>query len=421
MSTNPPENKKPEQLTPAKPAPEETTLILDNLKPPMNGESQKVVAPAVATPATLVPAPVADSAANSAKQPAAETVSDKTVVHMEPVTVTPKQDAAPATPAAPAMPAAPAAPASATDDTLPKKSSSAEQRIASASPVMSAPPQLSMEEPSSADIENPYILSGAVDRARLVAQTRLFRSYVEKNAKQFVGENIKSILDIGCGEGQLSLVFARLFPEAKVIGVDKDERAIEAAQRAAKGMPNVEFQVGDILQSLPAGPFDLVYESLVLMHIPGTKQIIKSVYDVLKPGGLLWTKDLHPNMETAVDHPAFARLSKWMGTAMDRIGAPWRIGGELAPILTDARFKIIRTEEETYTLGTRSTEERITMAINLGAIYNARKLMTRVLQVPEIEMENAYKEIVAAMMAPNGPRGNFTYMNVISQRPETPQ
>src|SRR5262249_55626604 len=157
---------------------------------------------------------------------------------------------------------------------------------------------------------------------------------------------------------------------------------------------------------LPSGPFDLVYESLVLMHIPGTPKIIKSIFDVLKPGGRLWTKDLHPNMETAVDHPAFERLSKWMGTTMDRIGAPWRIGGELAPLLTNTGFKILKTDEEIYTLGTRSAEERVTMAINLGALYNARKLMARVLQVPEIEMENAYKQIVAAMLAPGGPRGN---------------
>src|SRR5262249_32506342 len=115
------------------------------------------------------------------------------------------------------------------------------------------------------DIENPYVLSGEIDRARLVAQTRLFRSYIEKNAKQFVGEDVKSILDLGCGEGQLALVFAKLYPQAKILGIDKDEKAIEVAQRAAKGTPNVEFQVGDILQGLPSGPFDLVYESLVLM------------------------------------------------------------------------------------------------------------------------------------------------------------
>jgi hypothetical protein len=58
------------------------------------------------------------------------------------------------------------------------------------------------------------------------------------------------------------------------------------------------------------------------------------------------------------------------------------------------------------------------MAINLGAIYNARKLMTRVLQVPEVEIEQTYKELLGVMMAPNGPRGDFTYVNRISQRPE---
>jgi SAM-dependent methyltransferase len=395
MSNNIPENNAAEQSTPAKPPSEAKPPTLDAVKTPVNDKTQ--IFPELAAQAPANAAPVT----NSPQPPSADSIPEKTQLHMSPIADSP------------------VAPKLATDDTLPRKSSTSEQPIVSPTPETSAPAQPALEEPSPADIENPYILSGEVDRARLVAQTRLFRSYIEKNAKQFIGEDIKSILDIGCGEGQLTLVFARLFPEAKIIGIDKDEKAIEAAQRATKGMPNVEFRVGDILQGLPTGPFDLVYASLVLMHIPGTPGIIKSVYDVLKPGGLLWTKDLHPNMETALDHPAFARLSKWMGTAMDRIGAPWRIGGELAPILSNTGFKILRTEEEIYTLGIRSAEERITMAINLGALYNARKLMTRVLQVPEIEMENAYKELVAAMMAPNGPRGNFVYMNVVSQRPTT--
>lgn len=269
------------------------------------------------------------------------------------------------------------------------------------------------------DVENPYILSGEVDRARLVAQTRLFRGYIEKNAKQFVGENIKSILDLGCGEGQITQVLARLYPTAQVVGIDRDEKAIEAAQRAAKDIPNIKFEVGDVLKELPAGPFDLVYESIVLQHVPGTPKVLNAIYNVLKPGGYLWTKDLHTSYITAIDHPAWKRLMDWLVLAADKIGAPWRIGSELPPILTAAGFTVLRSEKEVYPVGNISTEGRISMSINFGAVYNARKMISKVLPVTESDIEQAYKELIGVMLAPNGPQSEYLYINTISQRPET--
>ncbi len=268
-----------------------------------------------------------------------------------------------------------------------------------------------------ADVENPYILSSEVDRARLVAQTRLFRQYIEENAKRFIGENIKSVLDLGCGEGQLTLVFARLYPGARIVGIDRDEKAIEVAKRAAKGMPNVEFQVGDVQEHLPAGPFDLIYESLVLLHVAKTAQTVKLAYDALRPGGYFWSKEFHPMVRTAVNHPAYLRLMDWMNTSMARIGGHLEIATELPDVLAAAGFTNFRKEEQILPLGNMNAEARITMSVNLGAIYNARKLVSKMLQIPESEIEKNYKELVDSMMAPGGPKGEYLYINTIAQRP----
>ena len=282
-----------------------------------------------------------------------------------------------------------------------------------------APADVSSPGAAMTDIENPYILSdsGEVDRARLVAQTRLFRGYIERNAKQFVGENIKSILDFGCGEGQLTQVFAHLYPDAQVLGIDKDEKAIEAAQRAARSLPNLRFELRDIAQGLPAGPFDLVYESMVLLHLPGTPKLIKAIYDVLKPGGYLWAKGLDNGILTGVNDPAYMRMCTWLANAMEKVNQPWNIASNLAPILTAAGFNVLRSESESYPIGNMSAEARITMAVNLGAIYNARPIINRMLQVPLPEIEHTYKELVATMMAPGGPRGVFSYVNNVARRP----
>ena len=282
--------------------------------------------------------------------------------------------------------------------------------------VIVSPISLTLTEPLP-DIENPYILSGEVDRARLVAQSRLFRTYVEKDAKQLVGENLKSILDLGCGEGQFTMAFARLYPGARVLGIDRDEQAISAARSAARGMPNVEFEVGDIQEHLPAGPFDLVFESLVLLHVPKTAQTIQHVFSVLKPDGYFWSKEFHPMIRTAVNHPAYTRLMGYMDTTMSRIGGHIDIAVELPGVLAAAGFTNIRKQEKILPLGNINTEARIIMAVNLGAIYNARKLVSKMLQVPEGEIERSYKELVDSMMAPGGPKGEYLYIDTVAQRP----
>src|SRR5579859_7232365 len=150
------------------------------------------------------PAPTPAAPAPTAEKPAAKAASA----------------AATPAPAAPTMPATPATPSAAPVPSAP----AASVEVPGAPPAISALP----------DIENPYLLSGEVDRARLVAQSRMFRTFIENNAKRIAGENVKRILDIGCGEGQLTQVFAKLYPDAHVIGFDKDEKAIETAQRRSE-------------------------------------------------------------------------------------------------------------------------------------------------------------------------------------------
>jgi len=269
------------------------------------------------------------------------------------------------------------------------------------------------------DIENPYLLAGEVDRARLVAQGRLFTAYIETHAKEFVGENLKHILDVGCSEGRITQVFARLYPNAEVVGIDKDGPAIEEAQRAAKDIRNLRFEVRDVTQGLPAGPFDLVYESLVFQHLHNMSQALKAAYDVLKPGGFLWMKDLDIHLDTVVDHPAYKRLAGWVVSVMDMAGQDWRITANLAPALNAVGLNLLRSEQELYPMGNLNVNGRITMAIHLGAYHNGRKAISRFLKVPESDIVDTYKEIVDAMLAPGGPSGNFKYVNTVSQRPAT--
>ncbi|URM93421.1 class I SAM-dependent methyltransferase [Actinomadura madurae] len=55
------------------------------------------------------------------------------------------------------------------------------------------------------------------------------------------------LLDLGCGYGPIALTMAKRSPQARVLGVDVNQRALNAAENNAKtaGLDNVRFSLAD--------------------------------------------------------------------------------------------------------------------------------------------------------------------------------
>lgn len=61
-----------------------------------------------------------------------------------------------------------------------------------------------------------------------------------------------SVLDIGCGAGELSLATAREHPQCRVVGVDISPQLVAVAHERGAGQDNVAFAVGDAASWIPA-------------------------------------------------------------------------------------------------------------------------------------------------------------------------
>ncbi len=105
-------------------------------------------------------------------------------------------------------------------------------------------------------------------------------------ATQFFGDlRDKRVLDIGCGNGETTLLLARA--GAIVTGVDSSGVAVDRLTRRARdhGIPGVSAVCADALRIDEIGKFDFVFGSLILHHIEPFAEFCTALRRALLPGG----------------------------------------------------------------------------------------------------------------------------------------
>jgi tRNA (cmo5U34)-methyltransferase len=100
------------------------------------------------------------------------------------------------------------------------------------------------------------------------------------------GGRVARLLDLGTGTGTTALAVLERHEGATVVGVDKNERMLGVAAERLAGLP-VAFHVADLVDPLPAGPFDLVVSVLAVHHLEGPEKadLFARVAAALRPGG----------------------------------------------------------------------------------------------------------------------------------------
>ena len=102
------------------------------------------------------------------------------------------------------------------------------------------------------------------------------------------------VLDFGCGPGTITVGLAQAVEPGEVHGIDMEESQIELARAAAEagGHGNATFHVGSVTE-LPFEDnyFDVAHCHAVLMHVPDTEKTLSEVKRVLKPGGIIASRE----------------------------------------------------------------------------------------------------------------------------------
>jgi SAM-dependent methyltransferase len=127
-------------------------------------------------------------------------------------------------------------------------------------------------------------------RVRNLAPARRLRlELAAAELERFAAGRALRVLDAGCETGLLSAALARRHGSWRVHGVDVDPRSLETARAwaAAAGLANVSFERVDLSRERASGDYDAVAAMECLAEIPDDRAALRSMAEVLRPGGLL--------------------------------------------------------------------------------------------------------------------------------------
>jgi trans-aconitate 2-methyltransferase len=97
-------------------------------------------------------------------------------------------------------------------------------------------------------------------------------------------EDPGSILDVGCGPGNSTIILARRWPGSKVVGIDSSPSMIE---KARNNYPDMEWRLADALRDDIPGIFDLVFSNAAIQWIPEHYTLLKKFKSILTKKGIL--------------------------------------------------------------------------------------------------------------------------------------
>lgn len=144
-------------------------------------------------------------------------------------------------------------------------------------------------------------------------------SYLWRDAENSAGYALaemlpgRSLLDVGCGPGSITLDLARRVAPGSVTAVDASAEAVDQARALAEkeDVTGIDFRVGDVHElDLPDDSFDLVHAHQVLQHVADPVRALAEMGRVTRPGGIVAACD--SDYSGMYWYPLLPELDAWM-------------------------------------------------------------------------------------------------------------
>lgn len=129
--------------------------------------------------------------------------------------------------------------------------------------------------------------------------------------------------------GILHLLAARVGPDGRVVGLDREPRMVEAGRELA-GQRNLKVELIEAdatATGLNDGTFDLVHSRTLLLNVANPEEILTEMIRIAQPGGVIAVQEPDASgWSCDPPHPAFKILRSEILSAYRRTGMDFSIG-----------------------------------------------------------------------------------------------
>jgi ubiquinone/menaquinone biosynthesis C-methylase UbiE len=177
---------------------------------------------------------------------------------------------------------------------------------------------------------------------RLMLQSKILRPFTDRFFRTAGVSPGMRVLDIGSGMGDVALLTAEIVgPGGSVLGVDRDENALERAQQRARdhGCASwVSFQATALDDFRSTEQFDAVVGRYILLYQPDAGAMIQRLLRFLKPGGIVVFHELDFTDPRSTDPPCpfWDEIYALLSESFRRAGCPPDFGRRVGKAFTDA-------------------------------------------------------------------------------------
>lgn len=127
--------------------------------------------------------------------------------------------------------------------------------------------------------------SEVFDKQVLSVYENAYRKTVKRSAAFLKKED--RVFEIGCGTGVATIPLSKYVKE--IIATDISENMIQKAREKAKNQSkdNIIFRTGELTEmEVEPESYDVVAAYNVLLYMKNQEEVLKKIYEVLKPGGI---------------------------------------------------------------------------------------------------------------------------------------
>lgn len=114
----------------------------------------------------------------------------------------------------------------------------------------------------------------------------------------------RTVVDLGCGPGTITARLRQRWPQAAIVGIDRDPAMLAEARTQD---PTVDWQLADLGAWQPAALSDLIFSNAALHWLPDHPRLFARLSAALAPGGQLAIQ--MPDNFAAPSHRLVAELA----------------------------------------------------------------------------------------------------------------